>query len=88
MRTTIVVDGGAATSPTAPGATSAAAAIDAGAGPAADADGASIAPSGLDGGRPPAWLIDQITEAGGMTAPASPEGIELAGRDGGPAPRS
>jgi hypothetical protein len=38
------------------------------------------------GGVPPAWLVDGIAAAGGMKAPASPEGIDLGADDGGAAP--
>lgn len=86
MRTTIVVEDAVAGPSTAPE-PAAQAPVNAGAGPVAGADGAPAGVSDdLDGGTPPAWLIDEIAAAGGMTAPASPEGIELAGRDAGAAP--
>ena len=65
-----------------------AAPVDAGAAPAAEV-GQAGAPSftgALDGGMPPPWLVEAIAQAGGMTAPASPEDIELTGLDAGSAP--
>jgi hypothetical protein len=82
MRTTIVVeDGGAPASRPAP--------LDAGAAPTGEdgPSGAEVsARDGANGGMPPAWLVEAIAEAGGMSAPSSPEDIELAGLDAGQAP--
>ncbi|HEY5784197.1 MAG TPA: hypothetical protein VIT65_05430 [Microlunatus sp.] len=62
--------------------------IDAGSAPRAGSPTAAPS-SGIDvsdGGTPPDWLVDAIAQAGGMTAPESPEDIEIAGLDAGPAP--
>ena len=92
MKTTIVVeDEGPAAAPGTRQELAATPATDAGpaptggdgrATPSAGARGAG----GIDGGVPPGWLIDAIAAAGGMASPASPEGIELIGRDAGAAP--
>lgn len=57
-----------------------------------DSSGASSGASqgasqvGFDGGMPPSWLVEAVAAAGGMSAPFSPEDIELAGLDAGAAP--
>jgi hypothetical protein len=63
--------------------------VDAGAAPASGVGQvkAQASPDGAsDGGMPPAWLAETIAQAGGMTAPASPQDIELTGLDAGSAP--
>jgi hypothetical protein len=99
MKTTIVVeDGGVATlsfgsSAAAPIENDSRAPVsepvDAGAAPAGGVGqaGAQASSNGAtDGGMPPSWLVDAIAQAGGMTAPASPEDIEFTGLDAGSAP--
>jgi hypothetical protein len=99
MKTTIVVeDGGVATlsfgsSAAAPvqsdSRASESAPVDAGAAPAVGLGqaGAQASPNGAsDGGMPPSWLVEAIAQAGGMTAPTSPEDIEVTGLDAGSAP--
>jgi hypothetical protein len=56
------------------------------AGAAPGADESASAAAVFDGGAPAAWLLDQITDAGGMPPAQSPEAVDLADRDGGPAP--
>jgi hypothetical protein len=99
MKTTIVVeDGGVATlsfgsSAAAPvqgdSRASASALVNAGVAQAAGLNQASAQSSSngaSDGGMPPSWLLEAIAQAGGLTAPASPEDIELTGVDAGSAP--
>jgi hypothetical protein len=98
MKTTIVVeDGGVATLSFGP---SAAASVEsdsraesepvaAGAAPAGGVGqaGAQASSNGAtDGGMPPPWLVEAIAQAGGMTAPTSPEDSQLTGLDAGSAP--
>ncbi|MDN5763106.1 MAG: hypothetical protein L0H41_12420 [Microlunatus sp.] len=47
----------------------------------------AVADDPTDAGAPPNWLVDAVVQAGGMTAPTSPEDIELAGVDAGSAPQ-
>jgi hypothetical protein len=99
MKTTIVVeDGGvatlsfgssAATPVQSDSGASESAPVDAGAAQAAGLSQASAQASSngaSDGGMPPAWLLEAITQAGGLPAPACPEDIELTGVDAGSAP--
>lgn len=102
MRTTIVVEdsasalesSGAASVPGRSAAVEPAPPLDAGSAPVDDgsrvggSSGASSGTSqaGFDGGMPPSWLVEAVAAAGGMSAPFSPEDIELAGLDAGSAP--
>ena len=99
MKTTIVVeDGEVATLPLGSSAAapvqdisraSTSAPVNAGAAPVGEvgqAGGQASSNGASDGGMPPPWLVEAIAQAGGMTAPASPEDIELTGLDAGSAP--